>query len=164
MPFNATDIVGGTQELNDGNRIPKIGLGTAENRDQDSITNTMHASLKAGYRLIDTAEHYSNEEEIGNALKENLPKVGLKRDDIFITTKVQIRDKDPNWTEKSIKQSLEKLRTDYLDMVLVHYPRDRQEGKDEAYEVNKKGRKETWQRLEGLKGPGTHILNFTKFY
>ncbi|CAJ0599986.1 unnamed protein product [Cylicocyclus nassatus] len=151
----AADVAGGTKELADGNRIPLIGLGTAENRDQEGISTAVEAALKAGYRLIDTAEHYQNEEELGIALAENLPKFGLKREDIFITTKVQIMNgKVADWAEFSIKQSLDKLRTDYVDMLLIHAPRDRDTGSDDDLETNKKGRKELWQKMEEFKERG----------
>ncbi|CAJ0604034.1 unnamed protein product [Cylicocyclus nassatus] len=149
----SVDIIGGTKNLNDGNRIPMIGLGTARNVNQESIDISVKVALEAGYRLFDTAEQYANETELGNALEKNLPKTGLRREQIFITTKVQTKDKDAsNWAEQSVKESLRKLKTNYLDMVLVHYPRDRYTGKDEAFELNKKGRKEVWQKLEELKG------------
>ncbi|KHJ76470.1 oxidoreductase, aldo/keto reductase family protein, partial [Oesophagostomum dentatum] len=155
MVFNATDIVGGTRQLSDGNRIPMIGLGISRIVGQEEIDTSVYHALKAGYRLFDTAELYANEAELGNALEKSLPQFGLKREDIFITTKVQTKDGDAtNWAEESIKQSLKKLKTNYLDMVLVHFPRDRYTGIDEAYEVNKKGRKEVWQKLEELKDRG----------
>ncbi|VDM80418.1 unnamed protein product [Strongylus vulgaris] len=159
MSFNATNVVGGTKQLSDGNHIPMIGYCFTYRLNfvafEESIDSSVHAALKAGYRLFDTAELYANEAELGNALEKSLPKLGLKREDIFITTKVQTKDGDAtNWAEESVKGSLKKLKTDYLDMVLVHFPRDRYTGKDEAYELNKKGRKEVWQKLEELKDRG----------
>ncbi|VDK60403.1 unnamed protein product [Cylicostephanus goldi] len=76
----------------------------------------VEAALKAGYRLFDTAELYKNEKELGVAFAEYLPKFGLKREDIFITTKVQIMDgKVSEWAEQSLKESLEKLKTEYVN-------------------------------------------------
>ncbi|EYC21431.1 hypothetical protein Y032_0019g3820 [Ancylostoma ceylanicum] len=158
MPFKGTDVVGGTRQLSDGNRIPMIGLGISRIVGEESVDTSVAAALKAGYRLFDTAELYANEAELGNALEKHLPKLGLKREDIFITTKVQTKDGDAsNWAEQSVMGSLQRLKTTYLDMVLVHFPRDRYTGVDDAYEVNKKGRKEVWQKLEQLKEKG--IIN-----
>ncbi|KAL6728738.1 hypothetical protein Aduo_010478 [Ancylostoma duodenale] len=158
MPFKATDIVGGTKQLSDGNRIPMIGLGISRIVGEESVDTSVAAALEAGYRLFDTAELYANETELGNALEKHLPKLGLKREDIFITTKVQTKDGDAsNWAEQSVMGSLQRLKTTYLDMVLVHFPRDRYTGVDDAYEVNKQGRKEVWQKLEQLKERG--IIN-----
>ncbi|CAJ0599564.1 unnamed protein product [Cylicocyclus nassatus] len=155
MKFNATNVAGGTKTLADGNQIPLLGLGTAEHTDQKDVSTMVEAALKAGYRLFDTAQIYKNERELGVAFAENLSKFGLKREDIFITTKVQIMDgKVSEWAEHSLKQSLDKLKTDYIDMFLIHAPRDRIVGKDEAYELNKKGRKELWQKLEEFKDRG----------
>ncbi|VDK77757.1 unnamed protein product [Cylicostephanus goldi] len=132
-----------------------IGLGISRIVGQESIDTSVHAALQAGYRLFDTAELYANEAELGNALEKSLPKAGLTREDIFITTKVQTKDGDAtNWAEESIQGSLKRLKTNYLDMVLVHFPRDRYTGKDGSYGVNKKGRKEVWQKLEEFKDRG----------
>ncbi|CAJ0600444.1 unnamed protein product [Cylicocyclus nassatus] len=153
MPIS-TDIVGGTKELSDENRIPLIGLGTSRIVGQLSFDTSVLAALKAGYRLFDTAERYATEVELGNALEKSLPQVGLKRDDIFIITKVQIIDGNASkWTEESVEGSLKKLKTDYLDMVLVHFPKD-YAGKDDAFEINKIGRKEVWRKLEEFKDRG----------
>ncbi|VDM54856.1 unnamed protein product [Angiostrongylus costaricensis] len=150
MSLNSGEVLGGTKLLSDGNRIPMIGLGISRIVGQVSI-----AALESGYRLFDTAELYNNEAELGAALESSLPKLGLKREDVFITTKVQTKDGDAaNWAEKSVLGSLEKLRTTYLDLVLVHFPRDRCTGVDHAYEINREGRKEVWKKLEELKERG----------
>ncbi|KAJ1360475.1 hypothetical protein KIN20_019460 [Parelaphostrongylus tenuis] len=155
MSSNFADVLGGTQMLNDGNRIPMIGLGISRIVGQESVSTAVQAALEAGYRLFDTAELYNNEAELGAALESSLPKFGLKREDIFITTKVQTKDGDAaNWAEKSVMGSLEKLRTTYLDLVLIHFPRDRYTGVDRAYETNKQGREEVWKKLEELKDRG----------
>nr|CDJ86496.1 Aldo keto reductase domain containing protein [Haemonchus contortus] len=152
---SSAQIIGGRAKLNDGNEIPMIGLGISRINGQESLSNSVKAALESGYRLFDTAELYGNEAELGAALEEYLPKNGLKREDIFITTKVQTKDGDATkWAEESIMGSLKRLRTKYLDMVLLHFPRDRWTGTDDAYEINKKGRREVWQKMEQLKDRG----------
>ncbi|CAJ0928081.1 unnamed protein product, partial [Mesorhabditis belari] len=149
-------VTGGSHVLNSGNDIPFIGLGLSRITTVDSMEKAIEAALEAGYRLFDTAHIYENEKEIGDALKNSLPKFGLTREDIFITTKVPIIDEDPAFhTKRCLKESLEKLQTDYLDLVLLHYPRDRDTGKDEEHEINKKGRQIVYQTLEEFVGKGT---------
>ncbi|KAK6025011.1 hypothetical protein OSTOST_09099 [Ostertagia ostertagi] len=76
------------------------------------FNESIRIALEAGYRLFDTAELYGTEAELGAALEENLPKCGLQREDIFITTKVQIKNGNAaNWAEESVMGSLERLRT-----------------------------------------------------
>ncbi|PIO70313.1 2,5-diketo-D-gluconic acid reductase A domain protein, partial [Teladorsagia circumcincta] len=147
-----SSVLGGKMRLNDGNEMPMIGLGISRINGQQSVNSSVQKALEAGYRLFDTAELYGNEAELGAALEEYMPKYGLKREDIFITTKVQTKDGNAtNWAEESIMGSLKRLRTTYLDLVLLHFPRDRWTGSDDAHEVNKKGRREVWQVLEEFK-------------
>uniref|UniRef100_A0A1I7X661 Aldo_ket_red domain-containing protein n=1 Tax=Heterorhabditis bacteriophora TaxID=37862 RepID=A0A1I7X661_HETBA len=131
----------------------------------ECIDVAVHSALSAGYRLFDTAELYGNEKELGVALSKYLPVFGLERKDIFITTKVQTKDGDvAEWVETSIQKSLENLSTTYLDMVLVHFPRDRYTGEDEAYEKNKYGRRVVWQKLEEIKGTPLFIIIIINIY
>ncbi|VDL78291.1 unnamed protein product [Nippostrongylus brasiliensis] len=155
MSSAAGSVVGGTKQLSDGNKIPMIGLGISRIVGQESIDTSIKAALEAGYRLFDTAELYANESELGSALESNMARLGIKREEVFITTKVQTKDGDvSSWAEESVIGSLSRLRVKYIDLVLVHFPRDRYTGSDDAYEVNKKGRKEVWQKLEQLKERG----------
>ncbi|KAJ1360476.1 hypothetical protein KIN20_019461 [Parelaphostrongylus tenuis] len=73
MPSKSGEILGGTKLLNDGNKMPMIGLGTALVVGQESVSTAVHAALESGYRLFDTAEMYNNEAEIGAALESSLP-------------------------------------------------------------------------------------------
>ncbi|EPB68222.1 oxidoreductase, aldo/keto reductase family protein [Ancylostoma ceylanicum] len=149
------EIIGGTKTLNDGAEIPMIGLGSNKIVDQVTLNDFIQSALEIGYRLFDTAEQYVNERELGCAIKTVLPKVKLKREDIFITTKVRIEDGNAaSWAEQSVVGSLKKFDTTYLDLVLIHYPRDRKAGSDDAYETNKKSRREAWKKLEQLKEEG----------
>ncbi len=97
--------------------IPQLGFGTW-NRDGDEAYNTTLWALEEGYRHIDTAEGYKNEEHVGRAIAES----GLKRSDVFITTKVAPENYAPGQIMPHVKASLEKLRTDKVDLLLLHWP------------------------------------------
>ncbi|SCU80759.1 LADA_0B09362g1_1 [Lachancea dasiensis] len=107
--------------LNNGNRMPALGLGTANEVEQIPETKqAVKAAIKAGYRLIDTAWAYRCEQHIGEALKELFEEGVIKREDIFITTKVWPTHWDK--ADESISRSLENLGVDYVDLVLQHWP------------------------------------------
>jgi 2,5-diketo-D-gluconate reductase B len=97
--------------------IPQIGYGSW-NRPGDECYNGVRMALDAGYRHIDTAEGYNNEEFVGKAIAES----GVKRDDIFITTKVAPEHLGPGQVMPHVKVSLDKLRLDKVDLLLVHWP------------------------------------------
>lgn len=96
-------------------KIPIIGMGGWAQREQN-ITN----ALDAGYRLIDTAAQYENESEVGKAICNS----GIPREDIFITTKLWNDDVRSGNVRKAFEESLKKLKTDYVDLYLIHYPAD----------------------------------------
>ncbi len=100
--------------LNNGNEIPEIGFGTWQTT--DGVQKTLKAALDAGYTHIDTADIYGNEAEIGNAIAES----GVERKNLFITTKVWNNNRSASGVRQSLEQSLEKLQTDYLDLLLIH--------------------------------------------
>lgn len=97
--------------------IPQIGYGTW-NRDGDEAYNGVMAALDIGYRHIDTAEGYNNEEFVGKAIADS----PVARDDIFLTTKVAPESFAPGQIRGHVEASLKKLRTDQVDMLLLHYP------------------------------------------
>ncbi|WP_430431989.1 aldo/keto reductase [Oceanicaulis sp.] len=100
-----------------GADIPKLGFGTWQLEDEDATRGVAHA-LKTGYRHIDTAQIYGNEKEVGAGLHQ----AGVPREDIFLTTKVW-RDKFKDGDlQASVKESLDKLKTDYVDLLLLHWP------------------------------------------
>lgn len=108
-----------TIKLNDGNVIPAIGLGTFRSKPNEVYTAVL-AGLKSGVRHIDTAYAYGNEEEIGKALTEAFNEGIVKREEVFVTTKLWGIDySDP---ESAIKLSLKKLKLDYVDLYLIHWP------------------------------------------
>lgn len=107
-----------TYQLHNGVEIPKIGFGTWKITDPETGVQSIKDAIAAGYRLIDTAEAYGNEELVGKAIKE----CGLKREELFITSKaspVYLGYKNIMWI---FEQTLEKLDVDYLDLYLIHWP------------------------------------------
>lgn len=100
-----------------GTEVPAIGFGTWELVGDDTVPGVT-AALELGYRHIDTAQVYENEAEVGEAIAAS----GVDRDDIFLTTKVWNDNLRPGDIERSTKESLEKLRTDHVDLLLVHWP------------------------------------------
>lgn len=103
--------------LSNGVKMPKLGFGVFQIAKEDCERCVLDA-IKAGYRHIDTAQAYFNEEEVGNAIS----KCGLPREDLFITTKVWIDNYGYEEAKKSVLKSMEKLKVDYLDLVLLHQP------------------------------------------
>lgn len=103
--------------LYNGVKMPQLGYGVYQ-ISKDDCTRCVLDALSVGYRHIDTAQSYFNEEEVGSAVLES----GIKREDIFITTKVWIEHYGYESTKQSVMQSLQKLKTDYIDLVLLHQP------------------------------------------
>ncbi|PRY82729.1 aldo/keto reductase [Alkalibacterium olivapovliticus] len=106
-----------TYKLNNGLEIPIIGFGTWQANDDEAKQSVLWA-LEAGYRHIDTASGYKNEEEVGEAIKES----GIPREEIFLTTKLHNREHGYEKTKAAIDVSLEKLDTGYIDLLLIHWP------------------------------------------
>ena len=103
--------------LNNGVKMPILGYGVYQ-VDPDECERCVSDAVEAGYRLIDTAQAYCNEEGVGNAVKKS----GIKRDEFFIVTKVWISNAGYENAKKSIETSLSKLQTDYIDLLLIHQP------------------------------------------
>ena len=104
-------------KLYNGNEIPDIGYGTWLIKNEDACKCCLMA-LESGYRHIDTAQAYGNEVGVGEALK----KTNLKREDIYVTTKVLAEIKNYKVAKQSIDESLKKLGLDYVDLILIHCP------------------------------------------
>lgn len=106
-------------KLNNGAQIPQIGVGTWTLRDE-TATNNVRLALEVGFRHIDTAQGYDNEAEVGQGILDS----GVPRQDIFLTTKVatNIMREGETAIRNSIDQSLAKLKTEYLDLLLIHWP------------------------------------------
>ncbi len=103
--------------LSNGVKMPQLGYGVYQ-VSKDECERCVLDALKVGYRHIDTAQSYFNEEEVGSAIAKS----GIPREDIFLTTKVWIEHYGYDETKKSILVSMEKLKTDYIDLVLLHQP------------------------------------------
>lgn len=123
--------------LNDGNSIPQMGLGVYRSKEGDETYNAVMHALKTGYRHIDTAALYGNEESVGRAVRDS----GIPRDEIFITTKLWNDDHGYDDALNAFDQSMSRLGLDYLDLYLIHWP------------VRGK-RLNSWKALEYLKDQG----------
>ena len=104
-------------KLNNGVEMPILGFGVYQIPKEETKRCVLDA-IKVGYRSIDTAQSYFNEEEVGEAISE----CGVPRNELFITTKVWIDNYGYDNCKKSVEESLKKLRTDYIDLVLLHQP------------------------------------------
>jgi 2,5-diketo-D-gluconate reductase A len=104
--------------LNNGVEMPVLGFGVFQVTDLAECERSVVDAIETGYRLIDTAASYRNEEAVGKAIKRG----GVSREDLFITTKVWIQSNGYEGTKKSFEHSLKQLQTDYLDLYLMHQP------------------------------------------
>ena len=123
-------------ELSNGVKMPRIGFGVYQIKKNECERCVLDA-LEIGYRLIDTAQAYYNEEEVGLAVKKS----GIKREDIFITSKIWISNEGYEKAKRSIDESLRRLNLDYIDLLLIHQPFGDYYGTyramEEAYKNNK---------------------------
>ncbi|WP_138484966.1 aldo/keto reductase [Dyadobacter bucti] len=107
-----------TVKLNNGVEMPILGFGVFQVPDLAECERSVLDAIDTGYRLIDTAAAYQNEEAVGNAIKKS----GLAREELFITTKLWIQSNGYQDTKKAFEVSLKKLQLDYLDLYLIHQP------------------------------------------
>ncbi len=105
-------------KLADNHAIPQIGLGLWKVKDHIEFNTAFDAAIQAGYRHFDTAQAYGNEQFLGEAWQRS----GLKREDLFITTKIQVDHFGYHHAQRSIPESLTNLQTDYIDLLLLHFP------------------------------------------
>lgn len=104
--------------LNNGVEMPILGFGVFQIQDEAECEQTVYDAIMSGYRLIDTAASYLNEEAVGRALKRS----GVPREDLFITTKLWVQDTGYERTKEAFEKSLSRLQLDYLDLYLIHQP------------------------------------------
>lgn len=133
-------MINGLQEttaLHNGVKMPWLGIGVFKVEEGPELVNALKAAIKHGYRSIDTAAIYGNEEGVGEGIKEGLKEAKISRQDLFITSKVWNADLGYELTLKAFESSLQKLGLEYLDLYLIHWP---VEGKY----------KDAWRALETL--------------
>ena len=104
--------------LNNGVKMPQLGFGVYQIKDPAQCEQAVLDAISVGYRLIDTAASYGNEEAVGHAIR----KCGVPREELFITTKLWISDTSYEGAKKAFQKSLDKLGLDYLDLYLIHQP------------------------------------------
>lgn len=138
-------------KLNDGHEIPQLGFGVFRIKDGDECVAAVKAALAAGYTHLDTAKIYGNEQFVGQAMKES----GLKREDIYLTTKLWNEDIRQMRTQEAFAESLERLGTDYVDLYLIHWPVDK---RDIAWGEMEKLQKEGKIRSIGVSNFHQHHL------
>lgn len=164
-----------TIELNDGHTLPQLGFGTYQIRECQVIEHCLDVCLVTGYRLFDTATIYRNESFIGKALKHLVEKHRVRRDEVFITTKINPSEQGEEKAYKAVLESLEKLELEYLDLVLIHWPgvakvslnQEEQQDQEGSRKRNlhKEGRHGSYKALQRLKAEGKvksiGVSNFT---
>ncbi|MCM3316686.1 aldo/keto reductase [Rummeliibacillus stabekisii] len=126
-----------TTTLHNGVKMPWFGLGVFKVEEGPDLVNAVKTAIKHGYRSIDTAAIYGNEEGVGQGIREGLKEAGISRDELFVTSKVWNDDLGYESTLAAYETSLKKLGLDYLDLYLIHWP---VEGKY----------KDAWRALETL--------------
>jgi diketogulonate reductase-like aldo/keto reductase len=133
----ADNISTPTVKLNNGVEMPILGFGVFQVPDPSECEKSVYDAIQTGYRLIDTAASYMNEEAVGKAIKRS----GVPREELFITTKLWIHDAGFEKTKKSFERSLKKLQLDYLDLFLIHQPYNDVHGSWRAMEeLNREGK------------------------
>ena len=111
-----------TKDLISGDKVPVFGLGTWQSKPGEVRSAVKHA-IKVGYRHIDGAALYFNEKEVGEGIKDALKEnSNLKRNDLFVVSKLMMPDMDPKYVEQACKQTLSDLDLEYLDLYLMHWP------------------------------------------
>ncbi|MFC5974871.1 aldo/keto reductase [Carnobacterium antarcticum] len=130
-----------TYTLSNGVKVPKLGLGTWM-IDNEAVVQVVKDALDSGYRHIDTAEAYLNEEGVGRGIKES----GIHREDVFVTTKLEGDIKNYDEAVKAINESLERLDMAYIDLMIIHSPQPWANFRDGNHYFE--GNLEAWRALE----------------
>ncbi|MEP9384438.1 aldo/keto reductase [Nocardioides sp. KR10-350] len=145
-----------TFTLSDGSTLPAIGFGTYPLRGEEGVTAIVSA-LRTGYRLLDTAVNYGNEEEVGEALRRFMGRAGISREEVAVASKLPGRHHGYDEAIASTKESLQRLGLDHLDLHLIHWPNPSRDKYAEA-----------WRALVDLQKQGLvrsiGVSNFTAAY
>ncbi|MBB1062465.1 aldo/keto reductase [Limosilactobacillus fastidiosus] len=131
--------------LNNGTQIPCVGYGTFRTP-ADVAEKAVADAIKVGYRHIDTAAVYGNEEAVGKGIKDS----GIDRKDLFVTSKLWNDNRGYDSTKKAFQETLDHLQMDYLDLYLIHWPANQKQFGTKASEINA----ETWRAMEDLYNEG----------
>ncbi|KAK7179905.1 mitochondrial glycerol dehydrogenase Gld1 [Paraphaeosphaeria sporulosa] len=167
---------GKTVTLNTGHKIPQLGYGTWQAAPGE-VGNGVYEALKIGYRHLDLAKIYENQKEVAQGIKRAFKEFNIKREDVFITSKLWNTQHDPKTVEAALDDTLAELELEYLDLYLIHWPVNFGPGKDphsdlfpatsDPNEVNIDNsipNSETWKAVHALpksKARSTGVSNFT---
>ena len=127
--------------LNNGTQIPCVGYGTFRTP-ADVAEKAVADAIKVGYRHIDTAAVYGNEEAVGKGIKDS----GIDRKDLFVTSKLWNDNRGYESTKKAFQETLDRLQMDYLDLYLIHWPANQKQFGTDASKINA----ETWRAMEAI--------------
>ncbi|MDR0899313.1 MAG: aldo/keto reductase [Lactobacillaceae bacterium] len=133
-----------TYKLSNGLEIPVIGFGTFESKDGEEAYNSTLWALEAGYRHIDTAAAYGNEESVGRAIKDS----GVARDDLFVTTKLWNDSHSYDKAKAALEASLSKLGLNYVDLYLIHWPNPKSVRNELGVDGWKEANAGAWKYME----------------
>lgn len=132
-----------TYQLNNGVKIPVLGFGTFKAKDGEEAYRAVLEALKAGYRHIDTAAIYQNEESVGQAIKDSR----VPREELFVTTKLWNSQQTYEQARQAFEESLAKLGLDYLDLYLIHWPNPKPLRENDQWKIRNA---EVWRAMEDL--------------
>ncbi|KAM7534476.1 hypothetical protein Aperf_G00000117229 [Anoplocephala perfoliata] len=165
--------LGPSLQLNSGYTIPQLGFGTFQ-APRNVAANAVKEAFDAGYRHIDCAMLYGNEKEVGQAIAESMKKYNLKREDIFVTSKLWCDKHAPSDVRKACEESVKDLGLDYLDLYLIHWPVSFHVKKGAEFDRNNRDclvyedhkLEDTWSEMEKLVSAGltksVGVSNFNK--
>lgn len=135
------DNINSPVKLNNGITIPAVGYGTFR-MPADVTEKAVATAIKVGYRHIDTAAVYGNEEGVGKGIKDS----GVDRKNLFVTSKLWNTNRGYDSTKKAFQETLDRLQLDYLDLYLIHWPANKKQFGDKAAQINA----DTWRAMEDL--------------